>query len=165
MRSRPPTGPRDAHTAPLPIRCHRPAPAGRRLRAKGRPRVSLRRQGRDYLVIGLLQWLLDWGVMVGLTHLGMPVAPANIAGRITGALLGYWLNGKWTFAGDDTAVGATQLQRFALMWVSTTLVSTWSLTHIDDFFGLRWVWLAKPALEIALGLLGFVLSRYWIYKR
>ena len=35
-----------------------------------------------------VQWLLDWGVMVGLSHLGMPVEAANIAGRISGATAG-----------------------------------------------------------------------------
>ncbi|MCD9006783.1 GtrA family protein [Luteimonas sp. XNQY3] len=127
--------------------------------------MSLTRQSRHYLAIGLLQWLVDWGVVVGLTHVGLPVASANVAGRISGALLGYWLNGKLTFAGDDTTIGVTQFQRFMLMWITTTLISTWAMTQIDDVFGLRWVWLAKPAIELALGAVGFVLSRYWIYKR
>ena len=127
--------------------------------------MSLTRQGRDYLAIGLLQWLIDWGVVVGLTHLGLPVAPSNVIGRISGALIGFWLNGKLTFANDRNTVGATQFQRFMLMWVSTTLFSTWALTQIDDVLGLRWVWVAKPAIELALGAVGFVLSRYWIYKR
>ena len=127
--------------------------------------MSLTRQGRDYLAIGLLQWLVDWGVVVGLTHIGMPVAPANVAGRITGALLGFWLNGRFTFAGARYTLGGTQLQRFMMMWIGTTLLSTWALTQIDDVLGLRWVWLAKPAIEIALGFVGFVLSRYWIYRR
>jgi len=127
--------------------------------------MSLTRQGRDYLAIGLLQWLVDWGVVVGLTHIGLPVAPANVVGRITGALLGFWLNGKLTFANDRTTVGSTQFQRFMVMWVSTTLFSTWALTQVDDVLGLRWVWIAKPAIELALGAVGFVLSRYWIYRR
>lgn len=127
--------------------------------------MSLTRQGRDYLAIGLLQWLVDWGVVVGLTHVGMPVAPANVAGRITGALLGFWLNGRFTFAGTRYTLGGTQLQRFMMMWIGTTLFSTWALTQIDDVLGLRWVWLAKPAIEIVLGVVGFVLSRYWIYRR
>lgn len=127
--------------------------------------MSLTRQSRHYLAIGLLQWLVDWGVVVGLTHAGLPVAPANVVGRISGALLGYWLNGKLTFAGDDTTVGMPQFQRFMMMWITTTLISTWAMTQIDDVFGLKWVWLAKPAIELALGAVGFVLSRYWIYKR
>lgn len=127
--------------------------------------MSLRRQGRHYLIIGGVQWLVDWGVMVGLSHLGMAIEPANIVGRISGALLGYWLNGKLTFAGDDTAVGRTQLQRFVLMWLCTTAISTWSMGTIDDYLGLKWAWLAKPGVELVLGVIGFVLSRHWVYKR
>jgi len=127
--------------------------------------MSLRRQSRHYLIIGGIQWLVDWGVMVGLSHMGMAIEPANIAGRISGALLGYWLNGKLTFSGDDTAVGRTQLQRFVMMWLCTTAISTWSMGAIDDLLGLKWAWLAKPGIELALGVIGFVLSRHWVYKR
>src|SRR5690606_31852583 len=63
-------------------------------------RMSLTRQGRHYLFIGGVQWLVDWGVMVALSHFGMAVGPANVVGRIAGALLGYWANGKLTFAGE-----------------------------------------------------------------
>ena len=126
--------------------------------------MSLTRQGRRYLIIGGLQWLVDWGVMVGLSHLGMLVEPANIIGRISGALLGYWLNGKLTFAGDDTALGRTQLRRFVMMWLCTTAISTWSLGAIDEHIGLKWAWLAKPGVELVLGVIGFLLSRHWVYK-
>ena len=127
--------------------------------------MSLGRQGRHYLVIGGIQWLVDWGVMVALSHFGMRVEPANIAGRISGALLGYWLNGKLTFAGEDTAIGRTQLQRFVMMWLCTTAISTWSMGAIDDYLGLKWAWLAKPGVELVLGVIGFLLSRHWVYKR
>ena len=126
--------------------------------------MTLRRHASHYLAIGFVQWLLDWGVMVGLSHLGMLVEPANVAGRVVGASVGYWLNGKLTFAGDDTEVGRKQFARFLLMWVFTTLISTWSMGHIDAMFGLKWAWLAKPAIELVLGVLGFVLSRHWVYK-
>ena len=127
--------------------------------------MSLVRQSRSYLVIGGLQWLLDWMVMVALSHAGLPVRQANIVGRICGALFGFWMNGRFTFAGDDTTIGRVQLQRFLAMWVSTTIVSTWAIGHIDDYLGLQWAWLAKPLVEIALGVIGFVISRQWIYKR
>lgn len=126
--------------------------------------MSLSRQGRHYLLIGGVQWLLDWAVMVGLSHLGLIVELANIAGRISGAMLGFWLNGKVTFAGEDTAVGRVQLRRFVLMWLCTTTASTFLMGHIDDVFGLHWAWLAKPAVELVLGLVGFLLSRHWVYK-
>ena len=127
--------------------------------------MSLGRQGRHYLFIGGIQWLVDWGVMVALSHFGMRIGPANVAGRISGALLGYWANGKLTFAGDDTAIGRTQLLRFLAMWLVTTAISTWAMAHIDEIFGRGWAWLAKPGIEVVLGVLGFVLSRHWVYKR
>jgi len=127
--------------------------------------MSLGRQGRHYLGIGILLWLVDWGVMVGLSHAGLPVAPANIAGRVSGALLGFWLNGRITFAGHGHVIGRRQFARFAMMWLVTTLASTWALTTIDAAVGLKWTWMAKPAVELALGALGFILSRHWVYRR
>ena len=126
--------------------------------------MSILRQSRYYLLIGILQWLLDWGVMVGLSHSGMPVEPANVLGRVSGALLGFWLNGRITFSGDQHRMGRKQFARFLLMWLATTAVSTWSMGSIDDWFGLQWAWIAKPAVELVLGALGFLLSRHWVYK-
>jgi putative flippase GtrA len=102
--------------------------------------------------------------MVLLSNIGLAIEGANICGRISGAVLGFWLNGKFTFAGNDTRIGGTQLRRFVLMWLCTTAASTWAMGHIDDAFGLQWAWLAKPAVELVLGVAGFMLSRHWVYK-
>lgn len=123
------------------------------------------RQGGSYLVIGLLQLLVDWAMFVTLSALGLAVEPANVIGRVSGAVLGFWLNGRFTFAGEDTTVGRRQFGRFLLMWLATTAVSTWSLAHIDDAIGLQWAWLAKPAIDLALSAAGFLLSRHWVYRR
>ena len=127
--------------------------------------MSLYRQSRSYLIIGGLQWLLDWAVMVALSHAGLPVRQANVAGRVCGALMGYWANGKFTFAGEGTTLGPVQLRRFVLMWIGTTIVSTWAIGQVDDVLGLRWAWLAKPLGELALAAVGFTLSRHWVYRR
>jgi putative flippase GtrA len=127
--------------------------------------MSLGRQGRHYLVIGGVQWLLDWGVMVVLSHLGLRIGVANIIGRISGALIGFWLNGRITFAGDEHAIGRTQLLRFVVMWVAMTLLSTVAIEGIDDVLGRKWAWLAKPLVEVVLGLLGFIVSRQWVYRK
>ena len=110
--------------------------------------MTLTRHARHYTLIGGVQWLVDWGVLVAFTHLGMAVVPANIAGRIAGALL-----------------GSNQLRRYLMMWMATTAVSTWSLGAIDHWLGLQWAWLAKPAVEAILGVVGFVLSRHWVYRK
>jgi putative flippase GtrA len=127
--------------------------------------MSLTRHARHYTLIGGVQWLVDWGVMVALTHFGMRVWPANTLGRVAGALLGYWLNGKLTFAGDEHSIGRTQLQRFVTMWLGTTIASNFALTAINGSLGLKWAWLAKPAVEFTLGVIGFLLSRHWVYRK
>lgn len=127
--------------------------------------MTLIRQSRHYLIIGAIQWLVDWAVLVALSHAGMPVAPANIGGRVSGALLGFWLNGRITFAADDTEVGRRQLARFIALWLCTTAVSTLAMGTIDARLGLKWAWLAKPLVELALGLAGFLVSRHWVYRK
>ena len=54
----------------------------------------------------------------------------------------------------------------ALMTLNSSLahMSTWAMGSIDDWLGLRWAWMAKPIVEIVLGVAGFVLSRHWIYR-
>lgn len=127
--------------------------------------MSLGRQGSRYLVIGGVQWLLDWGVMVLLSHFGLRIGLANIAGRISGAMLGFWLNGKLTFTGDEHVLGRRQLLRFVVMWLALTLLSTVAIEAIDDVLGRKWAWLAKPLVELCLGVLGFIGSRHWVYRR
>ena len=127
--------------------------------------MSLLRQGRYYLAIGLLQYVVDWGVMVALSHFGLSVEIANVAGRVSGATLGFWLNGRFTFADDTSALGPRQLRRFMLLWLCMTGISTWSIGTIENTAGLRWAWLAKPLVEIALACVSFLASRHWVYRR
>ncbi|ALN63188.1 gtrA-like family protein [Lysobacter antibioticus] len=127
--------------------------------------MSLTRQSRNYLMFGVFQYFIDWGVMVGLSHMGMPVEAANLAGRISGALLGFWLNGRFTFASEDTRVGRRQFGRFVAMWIATTIASTWAISTVDAYAGLKWTWLAKPVIEVILGGIGFLASRHWVYRR
>ena len=86
----------------------------------------------------------------------------NAEGRL--AVTEVVLRPQITFDGADTAVVRRQMARFIAMWVGTTLVSTGAMGHIDDVFGLKWAWLAKPAVELGLGVIGFFLSRHWVYK-
>ncbi len=126
--------------------------------------MTLLHQGPRYLVVGSIQWLLDWGVMVLLSHFGLHIGLANILGRVSGATLGFWLNGKVTFTGTEHGLGRKQLLRFLAMWLVFTLLSTVSIEAIDDVLGRKWAWLAKPVVEVVLGFLSFLGSRHWVYR-
>ena len=127
--------------------------------------MTLRRHLGGYAVIGLLQWLVEYGLMLALSEWVMPVEPANVIGRLAGAILGFWLNGKWTFAGDDTHVGRHAAARFVAMWLALTVLNTWIVAAIDDRYGLGLAQLLKPGADLVSGGVGFLLSRHWVYKK
>ncbi|MFT4178564.1 MAG: GtrA family protein [Thermomonas sp.] len=127
--------------------------------------MTLRRHAAFYAVVGGLQWLLEYALMLTLSQWVMPVEPANVIGRLCGAVLGFWLNGKWTFAADDTHVGRHAALRFIVMWVALTALNTGIVAHLDDAFGLRTAQLLKPAADMLTGGIGFLLSRHWVYRK
>ncbi len=128
--------------------------------------MSTLRQGSRFIIVGLAQLLLDWLVFVLLSAGGVPAAPSNLCGRIGGALLGFWLNGRWTFAKEDGAprLGWRRGLRFVVVWLALTCVSTWSVAAIAGSLGLEQAWRAKPLVEAALAVLGFFLWRHVVYR-
>lgn len=127
--------------------------------------MSLLQQAPRYVVAGILQLLLDWLLFVALTALGVAAAPANLAGRVSGALLGFWLNGRWTFAQEGRPrLGWRRLLRFAVVWLALTLASTWLVAAVASGLGLKQAWLAKPLVEGTLALLAFFLWRHVVYR-
>lgn len=127
--------------------------------------MTLLRQGGRYVAVGVLQLLLDWAVFVALTWLGVPVVPGNIAGRVSGALLGFWLNGRVTFAQDGQArLGWRRFLRFAVVWSMLTAASTLLIGWVDAQLGLQHAWLAKPLVEGALAVVAFFLWRHVVYR-
>ncbi|AWH38618.1 hypothetical protein C1929_18460 [Stenotrophomonas sp. ZAC14D1_NAIMI4_6] len=128
--------------------------------------MSLLRQGSAYIIIGLLQLLLDWLVFVALTAAGMPVVPGNIAGRVAGMLLGFWLNGRITFADAQgrQRLGWHRFARFLPLWLLLTAASTLLVSTADRALGLEYAWLAKPLVEGGLAGVSFLLMRYVVYR-
>ncbi|MBO1747339.1 MULTISPECIES: GtrA family protein [Stenotrophomonas] len=127
--------------------------------------MSLLRQGRSYLIVGLLQLLLDWAVFVLATAAGMPTAPGNICGRVAGMLLGFWLNGRITFADTNgQRLGWRRFARFLPLWLLLTMASTLLVAAADHALGLRYAWLSKPLVEGGLAALSFVLMRWVVYR-
>lgn len=127
--------------------------------------MGILRQGGHFILIGLLQLLVDWGVFVAATALGLPAVPGNLLGRVSGALLGFWLNGRITFA--EQAGGRLHrrhLARFLCMWLVLTALSTWLVATSANLLGLKLAWLAKPVVEGALAMLSFVLLRQFVYR-
>lgn len=128
--------------------------------------MSLLRQGSGYLIIGVLQLLLDWAVFVLVTAAGLPVVQGNLAGRVAGMLLGFWLNGRITFATADgeQRLGWRRFARFLPLWLLLTTASTLLVLSADHALGLQYAWLAKPLVEGGLAVISFLLLRHVVYR-
>jgi len=104
-------------------------------------------------------------VFVAATALGMPAAPGNLLGRVSGMLLGFWLNGRYTFARDgEHRLGWSRFARFLLLWAVLTAISTLLVTLAAEHLGLRYAWLAKPLVEGGLAAVSFLLMRTLIFR-
>lgn len=126
---------------------------------------ALLRQGASYVAIGLLQLALDSLLFVALSALGMPAVFANVCGRASAAGLGFWLNGRFTFAdGGPPRLGGARLRRYVITWLSLTAISTGAVTMTEHLLGLHGAWVAKPVIEAALALLSFLMLRQWVYR-
>lgn len=127
---------------------------------------QLLKQGSSYLVIGGLQLLVDWSMFVALSALGLDAVPANLCGRVAGAMLGFWLNGRYTFAPREggARLGWPQFWKFLAVWIPATVVSTWLIVLVEHHLGLQLTWLAKPLVEGCLAVLTFLAGRYVIYR-
>ena len=123
------------------------------------------RQLVGFGLVGGVQLLLDWACFVLLTFAGVPVVSANLVGRIAGASVGFWLNGRHTFAGPGRPpLGRRQALRFVLFWLAMTAASTGAVQLLDAQQGLQAAWLGKPLVDGLLAALGFFASKYWIYR-
>ena len=123
------------------------------------------RDGAGFSLVGVVQVALDSSVYILLTTLGLATPPSNVCGRIAGALLGFWLNGRLTFAHQDKPRLRWRLTRYVILWIAMTTISTLALTLIASQAGLRQTWWAKPLIETALGVTSFLICRHWVYRR
>lgn len=127
--------------------------------------MKILRDGLHFLVIGAIQLAVDSAVYIALTKAGIVPLPANLCGRIAGAALGFWLNGRITFLHHTQPVLHVRAARYVLLWVTLTAISTLALMLIVHYGGLARSWWAKPLIEAVLGLTSFLVSRHWVYRR
>lgn len=124
--------------------------------------MILLQQGGRHIAAALMQLLLDWLVFVAATAAGLPPVPGNLLGRSSGALLGFWLNSRYTFPRQDgRRHGWKHFARFFVLWLLMTTASSWLLAWAAHALGLHMAWLAKPLVEGGLAVLKFSCCGTW----
>lgn len=125
----------------------------------------MRREMTGYAAVGFAQLAIEWALFVSATILLVPVPVANVMARIAGASLGFWLNGRFTFARSGAVLDRRALLRFAASWAALTIIGTVLISAIEISGGLRAAWIGKPAIDVLLAGVGFFASKYWIYRQ
>lgn len=121
------------------------------------------RQGVLFILVGLMQVVIDLLVFVLLTALGLEIGVANVVARLSGAALGYALNGMLTFSGDaGRVISVGSGIRFLAAWVSMTAVGTLSLIGLNTL-QIAAPWLMKLLVEANLAVVSFIVMRTWVY--
>ena len=114
------------------------------------------------MVVGLAQLALDTSVFIATTAIGMPIVAGNLLGRLSGASLGFWLNGRFTFG--KKKLDRQHALRFALAWIVLTILSTLSISIGAARLGLHGAWLAKPLVEGVFAIVSFFLWKHVVYR-
>jgi putative flippase GtrA len=120
------------------------------------------RQARRFLLAGAAQLALDSCIFIASTSFGVPVIAGNLLGRASGATLGFWLNGRYTFG--KARLDRQHAVRFAVVWLALTAVSTALVDIVAAHLGLHSAWMAKPLVEASVAVVSFFLWKHVVYR-
>ena len=128
-------------------------------------RLDLAKQGVTFVLVGCSLIVVDSVVFIILSAAGIPPWWSNVAGRVAGAMVGFWANGKITFGSPGRPrFGYRRFARFLVSWTAITALSTVLVTGLADRLSLETAWVAKPVVEACLAVATFVISRQWVYR-
>ena len=127
------------------------------------------RQPVLFVIAGGLQYLFDTLVYGLLIASGVPVALANVFSRGSAALLGFGFNRYITFAqaGESWSRFTGSLGRFAVLWLTMTIVSSLLLLAAQFLLGggLAEKVIYKMAVEAVLAVVSFFVSKRWVFRQ
>lgn len=121
--------------------------------------MSTRTKPLRFVIVGVANTLIDFGVLFALTAWGMAVVPANMFATGVALIFSFFVNRSFTFG----ATGSTAPQ--AVRFVGVTLFGLWVLQPIVLLAGL---WLIEPAATERVALLvakvaATIVSMVWNY--
>ena len=125
----------------------------------------LARQSAVYLIVGGVQLAVDWLLFSVLFWATGNASWTNLIARGGTAFVGYQLHGRVTFAaGGEPALGKQRLLRYVALLVVMVSASTIVMTVIASYAPAKYVYIAKPAIELLLAAVSFVVSRQWVFR-
>lgn len=117
-------------------------------------------------VIGVAQLLADSLIFFVLVKLSILPWIANSASRFLALLLGFALNGAFTFRQADNSSTITKKSFFRLLilWAILTFVSSELITLTSHHVADLQLLLVKLTVEFILAFVSFFISKTWVYR-
>lgn len=127
--------------------------------------ISLIGQLIRYCLVGALIYLSDFGIFSLIVFFNAQMyLEANIVGRIVGAVLGFLLHKKYTFADLKQSTGIyTQLVSYAVLFGLNTMLSVILLWGAVKVLTLN-VLVSRLLIDVLIIAFSFVVSRFFIFK-
>lgn len=120
----------------------------------------IQRQFLVYVSIGVLSALLDIAVMEGLIRGGVFYGTAVSAGFVAGLVFNYLCHAKVTFGSTSSVASAI---KYGIVVSVNYLITMLFVTVSHHWLGN--VLAGKIVSLPVISIIGFLLGRYWIFKR
>lgn len=120
-----------------------------------------------FACVGLVQLGLDSFLFVALVGISKSLIGSYLFARATAAVIGYALNGKYTFNRDNS--GLSRLFRFVIYWIFMSTLGAVCLKTLNCWAGAndhytRSIFGAKIIIEIVLFAISFLIAKFWVYE-
>lgn len=117
-----------------------------------------------FFLFGVLQFGIDFILYTTLSMIGVNILYANIVSRGSAAIVGYLINGKYTFNKD---LSTNTFVKFCIYWVFMTALSSSLLWLVS--FGLNnstitYVAVSKMVVELLLFMISFIIAKKMVYN-
>jgi putative flippase GtrA len=105
----------------------------------------------------------DFGVTIFAVNLfGWWYLAASITGTVTGGAVNFFVNRKWFFESESTAI-KWQILKYILVWAGNLIIVTGGVFILTHFFNLNYV-LAKVLSSVLTGIsYNYIMQKQFIF--
>jgi len=106
----------------------------------------------------------DFGVTIVAANLfGWWYLAASITGTVTGGAVNFYVNRKWVFESESTAI-KWQILKYILVWTGNLIIVTAGVFVLTHFFNLNYV-LAKVLSSVLTGVsYNYIMQKQFIFS-